>query len=67
MKRSVLDEILRKLLAEELLEESSSVQQTRGRLQLILGPVVEVLSKDLKIDKPSNFEDSMSSLLKMVR
>ncbi len=67
LKRSVLDEILRKLLAEELLEESSSVQQTRGRLQLILGPVVEVLSKDLKIDKPSNFEDSMSSLLKMVR
>jgi len=63
----VLEAILDELLAKELIEKSASIPQTRTRLQMILSPVIEELGKGLELKKPSNLEDNMMSLLKMVR
>jgi hypothetical protein len=63
----VLEAILDELLAKELIKKSASIPQTRTRLQMILSPVIEELGKGLELEKPSNLEDNMMSLLKMVK
>jgi len=63
----VLETILAELLAEELIEKSASISQTKTRLGMVLSPVVEALVKGLHLEKPSNFEDNVVNLLKMVR
>lgn len=67
LERKVLEAILENLLSEESVEKSVSIPQTRTRLQMVLSPVIEELGKGIALEKPSNFEDNMTNLLKMVR
>jgi len=63
----VLSTILKELLDGELIDRSLSVQQTRARLQMILTPTIEAISKVAKQERPATFEDNLVNFLKMVK
>jgi DNA repair exonuclease SbcCD nuclease subunit len=64
----VISMILKELIQNDLLQKAASLSQTKMRLRTILLPVSDVIiSKALKHEKPENFEDYLTSLLKMVR
>jgi len=64
---SALSAILKQLLDEELIDKSLSVQQIRIRLQMILTPIIEAISKVTKQERPATFEDNLANFLKMVK
>jgi DNA repair exonuclease SbcCD nuclease subunit len=60
-------EVLHALLDEELIAKSQAVQQNRSRLQLVLTPVIDALTRSEGLKRPPEFEDNLVNLLKMVR
>lgn len=67
MDEKAVGEVLRALLDEELIVKSQAVQQNRTRLQLVLTPVIDSITKSEKQKRPAEFEDNLVNLLKMVR
>ncbi len=62
-----LRKIIDSFFTEELIERSLTLPQIRLKLQMILSPVIDVLIETRKQEKPSNFEQNLENLLKMVR
>jgi DNA repair exonuclease SbcCD nuclease subunit len=60
-------EVLHALFDEELIVKSQAVQQNRTRLQLVLTPVIDALTRSEGLKRPPEFEDNLVNLLKMVR
>jgi hypothetical protein len=60
-------EVLHALLDEELIVKSQAAQQNRTRLQLVLTPVIDALTKSEGLKRPPEFEGNLVNLLKMVR
>ncbi len=67
MEAESLRKIIDSFFAEELIERSLTLPQIRLKLQMILSPVIDVLIETRKQEKPSNFEQNLENLLKMVR
>jgi DNA repair exonuclease SbcCD nuclease subunit len=62
-----VSQTLNALIDEELIVRSQAVPQNRARLQMVLTPIIEALAKQGEQKRPSNFEDNLASLLRMVR
>lgn len=55
------------LLDEELLAKSQTIAQNRARLQMVLTPIIEVLGESTGKGQPSNLQDNLTTLLKVMR
>ncbi|MEM2760074.1 MAG: metallophosphoesterase [Nitrososphaerales archaeon] len=67
MDEKTLSTLLKVFLDEELILKSSSTPQIKARLRTVIEPTIEAIITSYKQRKPSNFEDNLGNLLKMVR
>lgn len=67
MDEKTLSTLLKVFLDEELILKSSSTPQIKARLRTVIEPTIEAITTSYKQRRPSNFEDNLGNLLKMVR